>query len=53
MPRGQGGVGVEEQDAVVGECSGMYLEGALPLFVLSEHVGAAGEKRRIHAEARV
>jgi hypothetical protein len=24
-----------------------------PLDVLSEHVGAAGEKRRIHAEARV
>ncbi len=23
------------------------------LIVLSEHVGAAGEKRRIHAEARV
>jgi hypothetical protein len=23
------------------------------LLVLSEHIGAAGEKRRIHAEARV
>jgi hypothetical protein len=26
---------------------------ALSRLVLSEHVGAAGEKRRIHAEARV
>jgi hypothetical protein len=55
-PRRQGGAEVD--DAItpaspMGKRSSAELQSARSRIVLSEHVGAAGEKRRIHAEARV